>query len=214
MADAKVEMHKWNSNNNQLEESRATSRSEEQSYGKQQLQVSPNELKLLDLGWDKTTDISSVEFPKIDCVTTKRELLRQLAKVYDPLGLASPTTLTGKLIYLDVCDSKIAWDTPLPPELRRRWMKYAESLPPQVSTPRPIVPHVQPTTSVERHAFGDASTPGLGTAVYSVVCQQDGVTQTLVTAKSRLAKRGLTVPRLELVSAHMAINLVVNVRNA
>ena len=33
-------------------------------------------------------------------------------------------------------------------------------------------------------------------------------------AKSRLAKRSLTVPRLELVGAHMATNLAVNVRNA
>jgi hypothetical protein len=67
---------------------------------------------------------------------------------------------------------------------------------------------------VELHAFGDASIHGVGAAVYSVVRQEDGTTQTLVAAKSRLAKKGLTVPRLELVSAHMATNLVTNVRNA
>lgn len=33
-------------------------------------------------------------------------------------------------------------------------------------------------------------------------------------AKSRLAKQGLTIPRLELIAAHMATNLLVNVRNA
>ena len=33
-------------------------------------------------------------------------------------------------------------------------------------------------------------------------------------AKSRLAKQGLTIPRLELVSAHMAVNLVNNVQEA
>ena len=44
--------------------------------------------------------------------------------------------------------------------------------------------------------------------------QEDGVTQTLVTAKARLAKKEMTNPKLELVSAHMATNLVVNVRNA
>ena len=71
-----------------------------------------------------------------------------------------------------------------------------------------------PTTSVELHIFGGASTLGVGTAVYSIVRQQDGTMQTLVAAKSRLAKRGLTIPRLELVSAHMATNLVTNVRNA
>ena len=33
-------------------------------------------------------------------------------------------------------------------------------------------------------------------------------------AKAQLAKKGLTMPRLELISAHMAANLVDNVRSA
>ena len=99
-------------------------------------------------------------------------------------------------------------------DLRRRWTKYEQLLPQQISTPRPTVPYQQPITSVELHTFGDASTLGVGTAVYSIVRQQDGTMQTLVAAKSRLAKRGLTIPRLEIISAHMATNLVTNVRNA
>ena len=50
--------------------------------------------------------------------------------------------------------------------------------------------------------------------VYSVARQEVEITQTLVTAKERLAKRTLNVPRLELVSAYMAANLVINVKNA
>ena len=37
--------------------------------------------------------------------------------------------------------------------------------------------------------------------------------QTLVTGKVRLAKKDLTTPRLELVTAHMAANLVINMKN-
>ena len=51
-------------------------------------------------------------------------------------------------------------------------------------------------------------------AVYAVVTQDSGVTKGLVTAKSRPAKQVLTIPRLGLVSSHMAANLAVNVRNA
>lgn len=40
------------------------------------------------------------------------------------------------------------------------------------------------------------------------------ITQQQVTVKSGLAKQGLSIPRLELVSAHMAINPLINVRNA
>ena len=51
-------------------------------------------------------------------------------------------------------------------------------------------------------------------AVYAVVQQESGTVQDLVAAKSRLAKTNLTIPRLELVAGHMAVNLAVNVRNA
>ena len=47
-----------------------------------------------------------------------------------------------------------------------------------------------------------------------MVRQASGTTQELVTAKARLSKQGLTIPRLELVAGHMAINLVNNVRHA
>ena len=50
--------------------------------------------------------------------------------------------------------------------------------------------------------------------MYAVVEQASGTNQGLVTAKARLPKQGLTIPRLELVAAHMAANLVVNVREA
>ena len=51
-------------------------------------------------------------------------------------------------------------------------------------------------------------------AVYAVVKQDSGVVQGLVAARSRLAKTSLTIPRLELVAGHMAVNLAVNVRSA
>ena len=55
---------------------------------------------------------------------------------------------------------------------------------------------------------------GVATAVYAVVKQPSGTSQGLVTAKSRLPKQGLTIPRSELVSGHMAANLVDNVKKA
>ena len=38
--------------------------------------------------------------------------------------------------------------------------------------------------------------------MYAVVKQESRNTQRLVAAKARLAKQGLTIPRLELISAH------------
>ena len=189
---------------------------EEQSYAEQQLQVKPSESKLLGVKWNKFEDTITVQFPVANTsgATSKREVLTKLAKVYDPLCLACPVTLQGKQIYREVCDHKGAWDAPIPENLRVRWLKWKQSLPDEIVVRRPIAPHQQPVLSFELHVFGDTSTHGVGAAVYSVVRQEDGITQTLVAAKARLDKRDLTVPGLELVRAHMATNLVVNVKNA
>lgn len=50
--------------------------------------------------------------------------------------------------------------------------------------------------------------------MYAIARQASGVSQGIVAAKSRLSKRGLTIPRLELVAGHMAVNLVDNLRRA
>ncbi len=213
MDDAKFELHKWNSNVPELEDEH-NAPSDDQSFAKQQLQVLPNQSKLLGLKWNKSTDTISVEFPERTPVTIKRGLLATLAKIYDPLGLVSPVTLQGKLIYRDVCDSKVSCDSDLPQKLQQRWNKFVNSLPKSLGTPRPVAPFQQPVQSVESHAFGDASMDGVGAVVYSVVRQESGITTSLVAAKSRLTKKSLTVPRLELVSAHMSTNLVINVKNA
>ena len=50
-------------------------------------------------------------------------------------------------------------------------------------------------------------------AVYAVAYQELGTNKGLVAAKARLAEKGLTISRLELVAGHVAANLVDNVRN-
>ena len=54
----------------------------------------------------------------------------------------------------------------------------------------------------------------MATAAYAVVVQGSGTSQWLVAARARLAKQGLTIPRQELVSGHMAVHLVPNVTEA
>ena len=77
-----------------------------------------------------------------------------------------------------------------------------------------MVPHQQPVKAITLHAFGDASKNGVSASVYAVVEQDQATTQGLVCAKARLAKQNLTIPRLELVSRHMAMKLVTNVEAA
>ena len=79
--------------------------------------------------------------------------------------------------------------------------------------PHPVVHYREPVVDIQLHAFGDASTQSVSDAVYAVTRQPSRTTQRLVAAKGWLAKQSLTIPRLELVSANMATNLVINLRN-
>ena len=212
--EAGFQLHKWHSNAKAIEAENTTKIEEDQTYAKQQLGVKTGETKLLGLPWDKNRDSIQITVRNEAAENTKRGILGKLAKIYDPLGLVSPLTLTGKTLYREACDLKIAWDAPLPSTLLQKWLKYERSLPCQVSAPRRLAKAEEPIESVELHAFGDASGIGDSAAVYAVIQQPTTVSSGLVAAKSRLAKKGLTIPRLELVSGHMATNLVNNVKES
>jgi hypothetical protein len=94
------------------------------------------------------------------------------------------------------------------------WKTWEGDLPESVSTQRSLASYQEPIEKVQIHAFGDASGKGISAAVYTVVTQESGTTQGLITAKSRIAQQGLTIPRLELVAGHKAVNLAANVRES
>ena len=79
---------------------------------------------------------------------------------------------------------------------------------------RALVQYQGPINSISLHVFGDARGVGVAAAAFTVVSQPSCVTQGIVAAKARLAKQGLTIPRLELVACQMATNMATNVREA
>ena len=167
--DATFFIHKWHSNAKELEGDSGTSvESEDVSYAKQQLGGGEVGGKLLGLPWNRERDTFNISLDVNTC-TTKREVISEIAKVYDPLGLVSPTMLVAKLLYRDICDSKISWDAQLPEPLLKRWKSWRSSLTEELTVPRPLTPHSVPVTGIELHSFGDASSQGVCAAVYAVV---------------------------------------------
>ena len=185
-----------------------------QSYAKEQLGLKSGETKMLGLPWDKTEDTIAATFPEPPPEVTKREMLRFLASIYDPLGVASPVSLVGKLVYREVCDQNQSWDKKVPEYIERKWKQFEKNLPDQLSVPRHVTDSQEAIDAIDFHAFGDTSGTGTAAAVYAVVHQASSSNQRLLVAKARLEKKGLTIPRLELVSAYMAANLSENVENA
>ena len=41
-------------------------------------------------------------------------ILQKLPSIYNPVGFISATTVIGKMIYRDTCESKVAWDSEIP----------------------------------------------------------------------------------------------------
>ena len=164
--------------------------------------------------WDKENDTIAASLPLEKAEPTKLGILSKVAKIYDPLGLASPISQGGKLLYRDVCDAKRNWDDKLPNELMQNWVQWEERLPEQLTVPRSLAVHQEEVQSIELHAFGDASGKGVAAVVCAVVVQELGVNQGLVAAQVRLAEKGLTIPRLELVSGYVAVNLLTNATEA
>ena len=226
--DAMFKLHKWYSNVETLESDERNSKENaandyQSTFAKQQLGPRHAETKLLGLPWNKKEDTLSVDtVNKEPAATMKRSALLQLASVYDPLGLISPTTLLGKVLYRKMCEAHHSWDTELPVEIAKQWKDWCLQLPQRFEVPRSLVPHQQPVKAITLHAFGDASKNGVfaavyavvSAAVYAVVQQDQATTQDLVCAKARLAKQHLTIPRLELLAGHMAVNLVTSVEAA
>ena len=210
---AGFELHKWNSNVPELEADNQLTE-DSQTYAKEQLGVKTNEAKLLGLPWEKVEDTLAVTFSGDSHEATKRDVLRSLASIYDPLGVASPVTLVGKMVFREACDRHLPWDAVLPKELKAQWEKFKGNWPGELKFPRSLTIAQEPVQALDLHAFCDSSGKGSAAAVYAVVYQESGIHQGLLAAKARLAKKGLTMPRLELISAHMAANLVDNVRSA
>ena len=184
--DATVEIHKWYSNAPELEAPpNSQSSQQDLTFAKQQLGGGkPSQGKFLDLPWDRDADTFSVTLKTTQKETTKRGVLSQLASIYDPLGLASPTSLIGKQLYRDICDNKTPWDTQLPESLLKRWRHWNSTLREDLVVLRALTPYHQPISQLTLHVFGDASVSGVCAAVYAVVHQGEIVTQQLVCAKS------------------------------
>ena len=176
-----------------------------QSFAKYHVGVKTGETKLLSVPWNKKMDTIEVAFPAPIVKVTRREILKKIAKIYDPSGLDSPVILAGKMLYRETCDAQVPWDCDLPRELKNAWENWERMLTGKVEVPRSLVEYREEILSVDLRAFGDASSNSA--AVYAVTQQSSGITQGLVTSKSRLAKKSLTIPKLELVAGHMATNL-------
>ncbi|XP_063990952.1 uncharacterized protein LOC135169656 [Diachasmimorpha longicaudata] len=174
-------------------------------------------LKTLGVLWNSTADsITYTAKLSLSAAITKRTVLSETAKIFDPLGLLSPVVVMAKMIMQKLWTLKTGWDTPLPSEIQEEWLQFYGQLQQinMVTFPRFVLQ--EKYTDIQLHGFSDASQDAYGACVYLRSTGINGeIKTTLLCAKSRVAPlKKLTIPRLELCGAQLLIKLIQGIKKA
>ncbi|CAL1671850.1 unnamed protein product [Lasius platythorax] len=141
---------------------------------------------------------------------TKRTVLSDVTRFFDPLGWASPVLIFGKIFIQDLWMAGLDWDEPLPDQLQSSWTKFTDTLPELNTLSIPRFAHFYGAESVELHGFSDASCRAYAAAVYLRSTSSSGVIFThLLVAKTKVAPvKQISIPRLELCGALLLAKLI------
>lgn len=171
--------------------------------------------KTLGLVWDPKSDNFIFSFAPVNDskIVTKRSILSSIARIYDPLGLIGPVITKAKLFMQHLWKLQLQWDESLPQSLHSSWLQYVSkfSAVQRLSYPRFVA---MANSSVQIHAFCDASLSAYGVCVYVRTESGNTVKTNLLCSKSRVAPlKSLTVPKLELSAALLLAELVDDILN-
>lgn len=150
---------------------------------------------------------------------TRRNLLSVVSSIYDPLGFLSPFTLPAKLLLQDLCRIKSGWDEEIPPAEVDKWSKWIKDL--DEIQDFKVARCVKPTgfemlKQAELHHFSDASEKGYGIVSYLRLTDDvHTVHVSFMLGKARVAPlKQVTIPRLELTAAVLAVRVDIMLRKA
>ena len=214
-------LHKWHSDILLLESEVQDEQVREKTLQEDKQLVKEDEKprpisKILGIQWDKERDALEIHFgpslTKNDNVT-KRKMLAFINGIYDILGWVAPVTITAKILFSEVCLRKLTWDEAAPDDIQKGWNQWMKRLNecPSVSVPRSVVNGGEGKLSLK--GFADASKLAVCASIYVVITYSDGNSmQNLLVSKSRIAPKDVSIPRLELVAAHMLAKLMSHVQ--
>ena len=231
-------LRKWRTNNLELEaeierregqkpmSADSTLNLSDETYAKETLGKEDNnkgKTKVLGTTWDVAADRFEFDLTKFGAaresdVITKRLILSMLAKLFDPLGLVSPITVSARVLFQELCTGKLGWDEEIPLQQGEKWTKLVSDLNSvgEITLPRCL--YKVNSSRVKHcllHGFADASKKAYCAVVYLVYETEEGIFSSLVCAKTRVAPlKELTIPRLELMSARILASLMDTVYKA
>ncbi|XP_011859305.1 PREDICTED: uncharacterized protein LOC105556805 [Vollenhovia emeryi] len=164
----------------------------------------------LGLQWHPREDAFSFRMsPATTQQITKRTVLSQTARLFDPLGWLAPVVIKAKILIQQLWLQRLDWDDQLACKDEREWLTFQGELQTlgDIRVPRWL--NTSHTDEVELHGFADASERAYAAAVYAVVQPgRAGGGQFLLTARTKVAPISqVSLPRLELCAAALLVKL-------
>ncbi|XP_063837168.1 uncharacterized protein LOC135086312 [Ostrinia nubilalis] len=203
----------WSTNNNELRE-KLPSVVESVSLSK----LGGETERTLGLIWITSEDTLAFDlsFKKLrsemvngDEVPTKREFLRYIMSLFDPLGLICPLSIGSRILMQKIWRAGTQWDEVLNEDCFRDWSKWLSDLRQLQDLKIPRWYGLR-SRAVELHVFGDASEKAYSAVAYFVdECRNVA----LVAGKARVAPiKIVSMPRLELQAAVLVCRLAETVK--
>ncbi|XP_075157645.1 uncharacterized protein LOC142230911 [Haematobia irritans] len=141
---------------------------------------------------------------------TKKEILSEISKIFDPAGWLAPMVVLAKILMRKVRLSNVDWDEVVPNNCFQDWRKFLDtySMLDSIQLPRWISYYSR--CQVQFHAFCDASDNAYATAIYiRVLLENQSVAVNLLTSKSRVSPiKTLSIPKLELCGAKLLADTI------
>ncbi|KAF0751198.1 Uncharacterized protein FWK35_00016915, partial [Aphis craccivora] len=162
--------------------------------------------KILGLLWCPERDVFKykIEITALnDLPVTKRNILSQIASLFDPLGLVGPIVIRAKILMQKLWQLQCDWDKPVPIVIQKEWKSYVSSLNYLRELEIPRYLGTETDYEVQIHGFADASLLAYGACLYIRCSSNKNVHVTkLICAKSKIAPlKIISLPRLELCAA-------------
>lgn len=173
--------------------------------------------KTLGLIWNSRNDVFKFTYTNSDHLlkVTKRKILGNIARIFDPLGFLGPILTTAKLIMQRIWQLKLGWDESLPLSEHTKWTQLQRDLSAingiQINR---SVTTFQNVKRLELHGFCDASESAYGACVYVRASNETEINKVeLYCSKSRVAPlKVITLPRLELCAALLLSRLISKIK--
>ena len=199
---ASMNMRDWASNSKEFME-----------FVPQQDKANSHEHNVLGLTWNLASDELTVPGPsnsKMDHASTKREILKVIASIFDPLGYFSPTILEAKVFMKELWTKEYEWDSKLDDKQLQEWSRISENLKeiPLHNLPRYIGINTETKDEMIENSllcFCDASAKAYATAIYLHQSFANRFKGDLIFSKTRLAPSNTTIPRLELLGVLIGV---------